>query len=178
MIKDVEIHQEQDRIKVVWKWNGEEAEKVRILYKKKDSLGGDGTDFIQDEIGRIPHIEIGTVERALCGEQGLYTFTFLPYGKAGSPGEKVTADDIMLGKRLEITWNARGVRGGTLICFRVFGSSLPAGLLTVKRENVKCVIWEEVTSETRLLFPDSVLPGDYELSIKPPYDKVYRLYQR
>ena len=76
MIKDITVCCEQGQIKVSWKWDSEEIEKVRITYKKKDSSDGDGIGF--GEVSRIPHMEIGSQTRALRGEQGLYTFTFLP----------------------------------------------------------------------------------------------------
>lgn len=178
MIKDIAVHCEHGQIKMIWKWSNEDITKVRILYKKKDSSEGDGTDFLSGEVMKVPHIEVGNVMKPLCGEQGLYTFTFLPYKKDGTLAEKVIVDDIMLGKRIEIIWNANEMKECTIISFQMPEGYLPAGLLTVKRMNVKCEICKEINSTTRLLFPGNIQSDRFELYIKAPYDKAYHLYQK
>ena len=176
MIKDITVCCEQGQIKVSWKWDSEEIEKVRITYKKKDSSDGDGIGF--GEVSRIPHMEIGSQTRALRGEQGLYTFTFLPGRRDGSWGERVVADDVLLGERFDITWKRTETREGTVINFPAMGVSLPEGILMVEREGVKCRRWEEITSGTRLMFPGGIPSDKLMLYIKAPFDKIYRLRQK
>ena len=176
MIKDITVCCEQGQIKISWKWVSEEIEKVRITYKKKDSSDGDGIGF--GEVSRIPHMEMGSQARALRGEQGLYTFTFLPGKRDGSWGDRVVVDDVLLGERFDITWKRTETREVTVIIFPAMGVVLPEGILMVERDGIKCGIWEEVTSSTRLMFPGGMLSDKFALYIKAPFDKIYRLHQK
>lgn len=178
MIKDIAVHCEHGQIKIIWKWGDEDVEKVGITYKKKESSHGDGIPFTAGGIVKFPHMEMGSVTKPLCGEQGLYTFTFLPCRKDGSFGERVIVDDVILGNRIDIIWNIYGTKAGAVIGFQVSEGCLPAGLLTVERGMVKCEIWEEINSYTRLLFPGGILQDKPVFCIKKPFDKVYHLYQK
>lgn len=176
MIRDIAVCCEQGQINVSWKWDSEEIVKVRVAYKKKDSSDGDGIGF--GEASRIPHIEMGSLVRALWGEQGLYTFTFLLIKRDGSLGGRVVADNILLGERFDIAWKRTETKEGTVISFPSMETILPEGILMVEREGIKCGIWEEITSNTRLLFPGGILSDKITLYIRAPFDKIYRLRQK
>lgn len=52
-----------------------------------------------------PGKQNGNAEKRLTNESGLYTFTLLPVGQNGIPGEKTIVTDIMLGEQQKVGWH-------------------------------------------------------------------------
>ena len=87
MPENVSIRCEGNFIKVNWEWGCSDFISMKIFYKKKEIENGDGAEFTIGGVLYYPGKQNGNAEKRLTNESGLYTFTLLPVGQNGIPGE-------------------------------------------------------------------------------------------
>ena len=104
MLKNVVISCENGFIKLSWEWENKNIESVKIYYKKREIIEGDGSIFMQEEIMRLPYNKVGKAERPISGERGVYTFTFVPKMTDHSMGRKTVIENVVLGEIIRIPW--------------------------------------------------------------------------
>ena len=177
MIKNVDISCESGRIKIDWEWNNRNIESMRIYYKKKEIMTGDGSLFLTEEVLPLPAHKMGKAERLLAGESGIYTFTFAVRMKDDIREKKVVIDDIMLGMPVNIPWKVFMVKGKQVISFKEFRGKVEAKIVWIKIADLEYRLDYEVTAKTELMFSNQTDMDKLEIFTKTPYNKVYHFYK-
>lgn len=177
MPENVSIRCEGNFIKVNWEWGCSDFISMKIFYKKKEIENGDGAEFTIGGVLYYPGKQNGNAEKRLTNESGLYTFTLLPVGQNGIPGEKTIVTDIMLGEQQKVGWHIVYQKDKVQIVFPKLEFTIPPSVVFIKYDNYIAPLNYEINCGSRLLFPFEIDTGHIALIAKKPYDKVYRFTQ-
>lgn len=177
MPENVSIRCEGNFIKVNWGWGCSDFISMKIFYKKKEIENGDGAEFTIGGVLYYPGKQNGNAEKRLTNESGLYTFTLLPVGQNGIPGEKTIVTDIMLGEQQKVGWHIVYQKDKVQIVFPKLEFTIPPSVVFIKYDNYIAPLNYEINYDSRLLFPFGIDTGHIALIAKKPYDKVYRFTQ-
>ena len=177
MPENVSIRCEGNFIKVNWEWGCSDFISMKIFYKKKEIENGDGAEFTIGGVLYYPGKQNGNAEKRLTNESGLYTFTLLPVGQNGIPGEKTIVTDIMLGEQQKVGWHIVYQKDKVQIVFPKLEFTIPPSVVFIKYDIYIAPLSYQINYFSTLLFPFVLDTGHIALIAKKPYDKVYRFTQ-
>lgn len=179
MLKNIEIKSESGQIRIFWEWDNEEVSGIDIRYKKRGFGEGDGTEFAKGGVIRHPGERTGNACRRLVDECGLYTFTFIPIIRnRGQEEEKVVVENVVLGNPINIYWRLESKKEGTVIAFPENQFTIGPGIVKLLYGKYEYVFQYEISSASRLLFPQGVKTEKLLLQAAEPYDRIYRFVRR